>query len=71
MSDYLACRDMAAVFAFVHAHGNSYLAIGMATDLHPGRVAEIALGKRTVQAYDVFVRIAEGLKIPRHYIGVG
>ena len=49
----------------------SWGAIAQATDIGEQRVREIASGKRRVENYDVYVRVAVGLNIPRDYMGVG
>jgi len=71
MRDALAERDIKAIFNFLHRRGWSWAAIGQATDIGEQRIREIASGKRRIENYDVFVRIAVGLSIPRDYLGVG
>jgi tetratricopeptide (TPR) repeat protein len=71
MRDALAGRDIGAVFRFLHQRGWSWAAIAQATDIGEQRVREIASGKRRVENYDVYVRVAVGLNIPRDYLGVG
>lgn len=71
MPDALAGRDIGAVFQFLHQRGWSWAAIAQATDIGEQRVREIANGKRRVENYDVYVRVAVGLNIPRDYLGVG
>lgn len=71
MPDALAGRDIGAVFRFLHQRGWSWAAIAQATDIGEQRVREIANGKRRVENYDVYVRVAVGLNIPRDYLGVG
>ena len=71
MSDALAGRDIGTVFRFLHQRGWSWAAIAQATDIGEQRVREIANGKRRVENYDVYVRVAVGLNIPRDYLGVG
>jgi transcriptional regulator with XRE-family HTH domain len=71
MPDALAGRDIGAVFRFLHQRGWSWAAIAQATDIGEQRVREIANGKRRVENYDVYVRVAVGLNIPRGYLGVG
>jgi predicted kinase/transcriptional regulator with XRE-family HTH domain len=67
----LADRDIKAVFTFLHRRGWSWAAIAQATDIGEQRVREIATGKRRIENYDVYVRVAVGLNIPRDYLGVG
>src|SRR6516164_2506255 len=71
MRDALAGRDIGAVFRFLHQRGWSWAAIAQATDIGEQRVREVANGKRRVENYDVYVRVAVGLNIPREYLGVG
>lgn len=71
MADALAGRDIGAVFRFLHQRGWSWAAITRATDIGEQRVREIANGKRRVENYDVYVRVATGLSIPRDYLGIG
>ncbi len=68
---YLARHDLGAIFRYLHSRGLSYTAIGQAISIGAGRVSEIANGKRIVTEYAVLERIAEGLNIPRHYMGLG
>ncbi len=71
MREALAERDIKAVFNFLHSRGWSWGAIAQATDIGEQRVREIASGRRRVENYDVYVRVAVGLNIPRDYLGVG
>ncbi|WP_327110500.1 helix-turn-helix domain-containing protein [Nocardia sp. NBC_01730] len=71
MRQILAARDIGAVFGFLHSRGWSWAAIARATDLGDQRVREIASGRRKVENYDVFLRIAAGLEIPKSYLGLG
>ncbi len=71
LRDYLARHQIAVVFRAVHQRGWSLAAIAAATGLTAGRVSEIAAGKREVTAYAVLERIADGLNVPRHYMGLG
>ncbi len=70
LRDYLARHDITALFQAVHRRGWSLAAIAAATGLTAGRVSEIAAGKREVTKYAVLARIADGLGIPRHYMGL-
>lgn len=67
----VAERDIKTVFQFLHKRGWSWGAIAQATDIGEQRVREIAGGKRRIENYDVYVRVAIGLNIPRDYMGVG
>jgi tetratricopeptide (TPR) repeat protein len=71
LRDLLAARAIGPVFRFLHSRGWSYAAIAEATDLGAGRVSEIASRNRAVATYDVLVRIADGLQIPRSRMGLG
>ncbi len=71
MRQILAERDVASLFTFLHRRGWSWAAIAQATDIGEQRVREIAGGRRRVENYDVYVRVAVGLNIPRDYLGVG
>lgn len=71
MRNVLADRDVKSVFTFLHRRGWSWGAIAQATDIGEQRVREIASGKRRIESYDVYVRVAVGLNIPRDYLGVG
>lgn len=71
MRQILADRDIGTVFKFLHNRGWSWAAIAQATDIGEQRIREIANGRRRIENYDVYVRIATGLRIPRDYLGVG
>ena len=65
----LATRDLAAVFRLLRRTGVSQRAIAALTGLAPSEVYEIGRGRR-VMAYDVLCRIADGLGVPRGYLGL-
>src|SRR4051794_15595114 len=65
----LAARDLAAVFRLLRKAGTSQRAIAALTGLAPSEVYEIGRGRR-VMAYDVLCRIADGLGVPRGYLGL-
>jgi transcriptional regulator with XRE-family HTH domain len=65
----LAGRDLAAVFKLLRRVGTSQRAIATLTGLAPSEVYEISRGRR-VMAYDVLCRIADGLGVPRGYLGL-
>ncbi|MFF0659226.1 hypothetical protein [Micromonospora tulbaghiae] len=67
---HLARHDIGAVFGFLKERGFSWSAVATATGLGASRVSEIAAGRRIVTDYAVLERIAEGLRIPRHYMGL-
>lgn len=58
MRHVLAERDIKSVFRFLHRRGWSWGAIAQATDIGEQRVREIAGGKRRIENYDVYVRVA-------------
>jgi hypothetical protein len=65
----LAARDLAAVFRLLRGGGTSQRTIAALTGLAPSEVYEIGRGRR-VMAYDVLCRIADGLGVPRGYLGL-
>jgi transcriptional regulator with XRE-family HTH domain len=65
----LAARDLAAVFRLLRRAGTSQRTIAALTGLAPSEVYEIGRGRR-VMAYDVLCRIADGLGVPRGYLGL-
>ncbi|MGH3906560.1 MAG: hypothetical protein ACRDTE_20620, partial [Pseudonocardiaceae bacterium] len=66
----LAAHQFGPVFDAVNAEaGLSYREIGRRTETCESVIYEIRKG-RTVENYDVLVRIAEGLGIPRHLMGL-
>jgi transcriptional regulator with XRE-family HTH domain len=65
----LASRDLAGVFTLLRRVGTSQRAIACLTGLAPSEVYEISRGRR-VMAYDVLCRIADGLGVPRGYLGL-
>ncbi|GLZ39367.1 helix-turn-helix transcriptional regulator [Actinokineospora sp. NBRC 105648] len=69
MRDALAIRDIGAVFRLLRRHGVSQRRIGALTGQAQAEVSTIVRG-RQVMAYDVLVRIADGLGIPRERMGL-
>jgi transcriptional regulator with XRE-family HTH domain len=65
----LAARDLATVFRLLRGGGTSQRTIAALTGLAPSEVYEIGRGRR-VMAYDVLCRIADGLGVPRGYLGL-
>jgi transcriptional regulator with XRE-family HTH domain len=65
----LAARDIGAVFRLLTAHEVSQRTIAHLTGMAQSEVSEVLHGRR-VRAYDVLVRIAEGLGIPRGWMGL-
>jgi tetratricopeptide (TPR) repeat protein len=70
LRDLLARHDIGAAFCYLHDRGISYARIGAATGLTASRVCEIAHRQRVVTDYRVLERIAEGLRIARHWMGL-
>jgi transcriptional regulator with XRE-family HTH domain len=65
----LAERDIATVFRILNTHGMSQREIAAMTGQSQSEISEIIAGRR-VNAYDVFTRVADGLGIPRGYMGL-
>ena len=65
----LAARDIGAVYRGLRKMGISQRQIAQCTGQSQSEVSEILRG-RQVRAYDVLVRIADGLSIPREYMGL-
>lgn len=64
-----AARDIGAIFRFLHDGGLRQREIAVLVKMSQSEVTEIIKG-RQVQAYDVLVRIADGLSIPRGLMGL-
>jgi tetratricopeptide (TPR) repeat protein len=69
MREALASRDIAAVYRRLQACGVSQRRIAARTGQSAAEVYEILNG-RQVMAYDVLVRIADWLGVPRGYLGL-
>nr|MDT0657203.1 helix-turn-helix transcriptional regulator [Micromonospora sp. DSM 115978] len=65
----LASRDLAAVFRRLQSAGVSQRRIASMTGQAPSEVYEILKGRQVI-AYDVLTRIADGLGVPRGYLGL-
>ncbi|MFF9640542.1 tetratricopeptide repeat protein [Kitasatospora aureofaciens] len=67
-----ACRrrDFAAVFRLLKPAGIYPSLIARACDMTPSRVGEIASGKRRIEKIELVERIADGLHIPGHMLGL-
>ncbi|MFZ0121083.1 MAG: helix-turn-helix domain-containing protein [Pseudonocardiaceae bacterium] len=65
----LAQRDITALYRLLTDAGVSQQQIACLTGQLPSEVSEI-LGGRQVMAYDVLVRIAKGLDVPRAWMGL-
>ncbi len=65
----LAARDIATVYRMLNAAGVPQRDIATMTGQSQSEVSEILKGRK-VMAYDVFVKIADGLDIPRGWMGL-
>ncbi len=66
----LARRDITAVFRILHDAGVSQLRIARATGQRQSEVSEIILGRRQVQSIALLRQIADGLGVPRGWLGL-
>jgi transcriptional regulator with XRE-family HTH domain len=69
MRDALAGREVSAVYRLLRLEGVSQRQIAAMTGQSQSEVSEILKG-RQVMAYDVLARIADGLGVPRGYMGL-
>lgn len=69
MRDALAARDVSEVYRQLRKHGVSQRQIAASTGQSQSEVSEILKGRQVI-AYDVLARIADGLRIPRGYMGL-
>ncbi|MGH3885003.1 MAG: helix-turn-helix domain-containing protein, partial [Pseudonocardiaceae bacterium] len=65
----LAARDISAVYRRLRGYGVTQRQIAELTGQSQSEVCEIIKGRK-VMAYDVLVRIADGLGMPRGYLGL-
>lgn len=70
MRHALRNHDLAFVFRGLKGYGYSQRSIGELTQQSQSEISDI-MGGREVLAYPVLVRIADGLRIPRGYMGLG
>lgn len=70
MRRHLALRDIAAVYRLLQRHGVSQRAIAARAEQSQSEVSEIIAGRRQVASYDVLLRIATGLDVPRGWMGL-
>ncbi|MBF8186305.1 helix-turn-helix transcriptional regulator [Nonomuraea sp. K274] len=70
MRQALAVRDIAAIFRLLARRGLSQRVIAARTGQAQSEVCAIVASGRQVMAYDVLSRIADGLGIPRGYMGL-
>lgn len=69
MRAILAARDISALYRQLRKVGISQRRIAQLTQQHHADITEVARG-RQIQSYDVLARIADGLGIPRGYMGL-
>jgi tetratricopeptide (TPR) repeat protein len=70
MRDILARRDIGTVLRFVNRRGLSRSYIVAVTGMTETAVRECWQGRRRVEKYEVLERIADGLRIPRGFMGL-
>ncbi|MFJ8539203.1 hypothetical protein [Streptomyces sp. NPDC093591] len=71
MIDACRVRDFARVFRLVKTKAGIYPSmIARRCELTPSRVGEVIAGQRQLQHMDVIERIADGLRIPGHMLGL-
>jgi transcriptional regulator with XRE-family HTH domain len=71
VSSLLAERDISAVLRFLRTRGFSRARLAAMTGLSETRVRQIGQGRQRVTSYEVLERVADGLAIPRPYLGLG
>lgn len=66
-----AARDFTKIFGFAKARGGFHASrIARQCELTPSRVGEIISGRRAITNMSVIERIADGLRIPGHMLGL-
>ncbi|MEU3855510.1 hypothetical protein [Streptomyces sp. NPDC029554] len=71
MADACRARDFSRVFRLVKSRAGIYPSmIARRCDLTPSRVGEVIADRRRLQHIDVIERIADGLRIPGHMLGL-
>ena len=71
MIDACRVRDFARVFRLVKTKAGIYPSmIARRCELTPSRVGEVIAGQRQLLHMDVIERIADGLRIPGHMLGL-
>ena len=70
MRGLLAHRNITGVYRLLQRYGVSQRAIAARTGQAQSEVSDIANGRRQVASYDVLVRVAAGLGIPRGWMGL-
>jgi transcriptional regulator with XRE-family HTH domain len=66
----LARHDVGTVFRLMQRYGFSQRAIAAQTGITQAEVSEIITGRRRVLAYSVLERLADGLQLPRGWVGL-
>lgn len=69
MRSALAAREVSTIYKLLRRKGVSQRQIAAMTGQSQSEVSEILKG-RQVMAYDVLLRIADGLGVPRGYMGL-
>jgi hypothetical protein len=67
----LAGHDIETVYGLVQKYGVSQRALAARTGQCQSEISEILTGGRRVVSYDVLLRIAFGLGVPRGWLGLG
>ncbi|WP_404959538.1 helix-turn-helix domain-containing protein [Streptomyces sp. 147326] len=71
MTDACHVRDFARIFRLVKTRAGMYPSmIARLCELTPSRVGEVIAGQRQLLHMDVIERIADGLRIPGHMLGL-
>ena len=65
----LAERDIPTVYRLLQRHGASQRAIAERTGQAQSEISEILNGRRVI-SYDLLARIADGLDVPRGWMGL-
>jgi Predicted transcriptional regulators len=63
-------RDMRLVIRLLQRYGLTQRRLAALTGQRQSEISEILCGRRQVASYDVLVRIAEGLGVPRGWMGL-
>jgi transcriptional regulator with XRE-family HTH domain len=66
----LARHDVGTVFRLLHRYGFSQRVIAALTGITQAEVSEIMAGRRRIVAYLVLERLADGLQLPRGWVGL-
>ncbi|GAA3766557.1 hypothetical protein [Salinactinospora qingdaonensis] len=71
VQDALSRRDFGRVFALARKWGGiSYSAIAESCEIKPERVGVLARGRGSITSHDKILQIADGLRIPGHFLGL-